>query len=664
MEVKEAVTKGMTPRAIMIGMALNIIFTVYWCLETLNTTYGAWGHNFAGSDFGFWAPKGGFGSWSYNLQVFLPFFFTMIVTSLLPQKSRLNPHEALIVLAMSIAPGFVSTQIAMGGPQYWIWAAMTRGGGPQLKTFINPVLYGASTVVISSLTLIFAVFTLNLFALLWKRQWVDVERLSFPMASIPLAMIDQPKPETGGRPKIFNKFLWIGLIIGILYGIAPTLWNLGFINVIPNWEVNSTIYPPLPNAGFYPGYNLIVIALLMLAPQDILMTMFLSYLIMRLIIPPVGVWFLKWPDVSAQGRGALLWYGPLSQYYGQFSAYWGLFSLGVWMLVFGWRNLANIAKAAVSKPAAEKAAEEIRLQGFTTRTLLLMFLGSLALQWLVPVALGADPAFMLADILLNLVLMIGIVRVLLESGFAFTTTFLWNYPPNELFWGSNGFIDAYAKLGTKPAMLNEMLWVGFYTASYAQDNNSIGTLVCTRVASETKTGMRDVVVASLSALAISIFIGFAIAYWSTMTQGYTNWSWVASGAGEAAGMVQSGAGLANWMPHGPGWGPIDWTTAGIAFILPGIMWFLRTRFAWWPFHPLGIIVGFSAEYNYTGIWFMALIAWLIKFAMLKTGGTKLYEKYLPLFIGIAMGGVLMSFIMLGCYSIPRWFKTPGVKVEF
>ncbi len=659
----EIVTKGMTPRAIAIGLALCIIFTVYWSLETMNTTYGTWGHSFAGSDFGFWAPKGGFGSWTYNLQAFLPFFFATVIVALLPRKYRLSPHESLVVLAMSVAPAFVTTYIAMGGPQFWIWAAMKEGGGPQLKEFLNPVLYGPATVVVSSLALIFWVFTMNLFALLWKRQWVDVERLSIPMASIPLVMIDQVGSETE-RPKILNKFLWIGFVVGLLYAIPPTLWNLEIITPFANWDVNHTIYPPLPNAGFYPGYNLIVMSLLFLVPQDILMTMFLAYFIMRIMIPPLGVWFLGWPDISEQGRGAILWYGPTMQYYGQFSAYWGLFSLGVWTLVFGWRNIVNIAKAAVSKPAAEKAAEEIRLQGFTTRTLLLMFLGSLLLQWLIPVALGANPAFMLADIVLNLILFFGIVRILLESGFAFTTTFLWNYPANELFWGTNGFVDAYASIGTKPDMLNEMLWTGFYTASYAQDNNSIGTLVSCRVASDTGTSMRDVVVASLGALAVSIFIGFAVAYWSTMTYGYTNWPWTASGPSEAKGMVESGAGLNNWMPHGPAWGPIDWTTAGIAFILPGIFWFLRTRFAWWPFHPLGVIVGFSAEYNYTGIWLMAIIVWIIKFAIFRTGGTKLYRKLLPLFVGIAMGGVFMSFIFFGAYVIPRWFKTLGTKVEF
>jgi hypothetical protein len=551
----------------------------------------------------------------------------------------------------------------MGGPQFWIWAAMTRGGGPQLKPFLNPLLYSPATVVISSLAMIFAVFTLNLAALLWKSQWIDVEKLSFPMAHIPLAMIDHPTSETE-RPRILNRLFWIGLIIGIVYTIPPTLWNLQIISPIPNWDVNHTIYPPLPNAGFYPGYNLIVISLLFLVPQDILMTMFLSYFIMRILIPPIGVWFLGWPDVSSQGRGALLWYGPLSHYYGQFSAYWGLFSLGVWMLVFGWRNVFNIARAALSKPSAEKAAEEIRLQGFTTRTLLLMFLVSLLLQWLIPVAFGASPEFMLVDIILNLILFLGIVRMLLETGFAFTTTFLWYYPANELFWGSNGFIDAYANLGQKPGMLNEMLWSGFYTASYAQDNNSIATLIACRVASDTGTNMRDVIVASLSSLAVSIFVGFSIAYWSTMTQGYTNWPWTALGPQEAAAMVKSGSGLANWMPHGPGWGSTDWATAALAFLLPGIMWFLRTRFAWWPFHPIGIITGFSAEYNYTGIWFMALIVWLAKFAMLKAGGTRLYEKYLPIFIGIAIGGALMSFVFMAAYVVPRWFKTPGVSVEF
>ena len=62
---------------------------------------------------------------------------------------------------------------------------------------------------------------------------------------------------------------------------------------------------------------------------------------------------------------------------------------------------------------------------------------------------------------------------------------------------------------------------------------------------------------------------------------------------------------------------------------------MRWQFLWWPFHPAGYAV--SSTYQMRDLWSMFLLAWLIKWLVLKQGGLKLHRQVLPLFFGMILG---------------------------
>jgi hypothetical protein len=87
--------------------------------------------------------------------------------------------------------------------------------------------------------------------------------------------------------------------------------------------------------------------------------------------------------------------------------------------------------------------------------------------------------------------------------------------------------------------------------------------------------------------------------------------------------------------------------AGFLFSL--FLLLMRTRFAWWPFHPVGYAV--SGSWSMGLLWGPLLIAWVIKILVLRWGGLRLYRRGLPLFLGLIIGecvaGALWSLIGVG-----------------
>jgi hypothetical protein len=67
---------------------------------------------------------------------------------------------------------------------------------------------------------------------------------------------------------------------------------------------------------------------------------------------------------------------------------------------------------------------------------------------------------------------------------------------------------------------------------------------------------------------------------------------------------------------------------------------LRARFFGWPLHPIGIAVATSWSIHL--IWMPLLIAWLIKWIVLRFGGLPLYRRFLPFFYGLILGDCVMG----------------------
>jgi hypothetical protein len=73
--------------------------------------------------------------------------------------------------------------------------------------------------------------------------------------------------------------------------------------------------------------------------------------------------------------------------------------------------------------------------------------------------------------------------------------------------------------------------------------------------------------------------------------------------------------------------------------------FMRT-FLWWPIHPLAYPLSL-VDWGMRRMWFAFMISWVVKKTILKYGGVKLYRQAIPIFSGLLLG----EFIIGGLLTI-------------
>ncbi len=71
----------------------------------------------------------------------------------------------------------------------------------------------------------------------------------------------------------------------------------------------------------------------------------------------------------------------------------------------------------------------------------------------------------------------------------------------------------------------------------------------------------------------------------------------------------------------------------------GVLTFLgwmRLRFDWWPFHPVGYAIGNTLQYG----WFSFFLGWLMKVVAVRAGGLRFYRAVLPFCFGLILGDMV------------------------
>jgi hypothetical protein len=98
----------------------------------------------------------------------------------------------------------------------------------------------------------------------------------------------------------------------------------------------------------------------------------------------------------------------------------------------------------------------------------------------------------------------------------------------------------------------------------------------------------------------------------------------------------------NWLrqPRVSDHGAISATVAGGIIVL--MLSFVRQRYTWWPFHPIGYCLAGTASMEY--MWFPFLLGWLIKTIALRYGGVSVYRRALPFFLGLILGDYIVPML--------------------
>jgi hypothetical protein len=96
-------------------------------------------------------------------------------------------------------------------------------------------------------------------------------------------------------------------------------------------------------------------------------------------------------------------------------------------------------------------------------------------------------------------------------------------------------------------------------------------------------------------------------------------------------------------------------SGGIGFLIVVGLYYMNSRFPWWPIHPMGFLLSGGQYAMWTGVWVCFLVGWICKYLTLRIGGSKAYENYGTPFIGGTMVGLIVTIFAASVVAGARYF---------
>jgi hypothetical protein len=471
-----------------------------------------------------------------------------------------------------------------------------------LKAWIIPVLAWTGFIFV----FVFLMICVNVIV---RKQWVEQEKLAYPVIQLPYEMIGQTS-------SLFrSKVLWIG------FGIAAALDILNGIHQI--WPVVPGIYLKLNNIGryfttrpwnavgwmpisFYP----FVIGMAFFIPLDLSFSLwffFLFWKAQRVIMYALGF--------STAGGSFSGYRGIIEQASG---AYLAIFFVAMWT---SRRHLVLVLKNILGKRSAIDDSNE----PISYRTAVLgMLIGGILLLVFCYQA-GMSPWVAVIFFAVYFALITSITRMRAEMGVPVHD--MHNGGPDQLM----ATLFGTRALGPRNLSVFSLFW--FFNRAHYSDVMPY-QLETFKLAERTGSSGRNMFIAML----VSVFLGILATFWAFLHSSHQ------------VGM----AGRLEWF----GWEPFnrlqrwiinptspDYSTGmflGIGFVTTIFFTVMRSRFLWWPLHPAGYAVSNSWGLEVT--WFPILISCVAKFIILRYGGLKAHRRAMPFFFGLILGEFVVGSI--------------------
>jgi hypothetical protein len=563
--------------------------------------------------------------------LFVLILLNMVLRYYLPRIALTKPELLMIYTMMCMGStvgghGFMQLLIPMMGHVYWFatpendwanliwpyvpsWMGITDKtalmnhykGGSTFYTFENFHAWLIPMLAWSAFVLAF-VMVMLMINILVRRQWVEVEKLTYPIIQLPLRMINEPL-------SLFrNKLFWVGFAIAAGLDILNQL-HFMFTN-IPG--VNLKMYDlqryftdrPWSGIGWFPiSFYPWVIGLGFLIPLDLLFSCWFFYLFwkaQRVIIFAFGL--------SSRGGAYAGYQSMIEQSAG---AYIGLFFI---VILANHRHIIRIFKCSLGLEQIDQSNEPMSYR-------LALLILALSFLFLVGFSATAGMSVWLAIVFFVLYFMvdIAVTRMRVEMGVPIHD--IHNGGPDLLLPPTLGT----RRLGVSNLTIMSMYW--WFNRTHYSDPMP-HQLEEFKLAEQTKTSNRKMLFVIIFSTILSIFATF----WSYVDPSHrvgmeeARMNWVGQ---------ESMDRLQNWLMN-----PIEPSSStaisfGVGMVFTLFLAFMRMRFLWWPFHPAGYAV--SNSWGMSVAWFPLFIAWFIKSLVMRFGGLKLLRQLTPLFMGLMLG---------------------------
>ena len=466
-----------------------------------------------------------------------------------------------------------------------------------------------------------AVFLLALYVsmvsivVILRRQWMERERLAYPVVQVGLAMIRGEQQD-----RLVNRFfkspsMWIGWSIPMFVGLLGALQSYGINVPRPSltWTASLFGVQPLTMA-----VNFVVLGFSYLIHTHLALGICVFHLLAKCekaFFQIAGITSSQtivfgvagFPLLGYQGTGALI----------------AMVLVGLWL---GREHLkAVVLKAVGLAPHVDDSGEIMSYRGAVAGAV-----GGVLVMVVWLWIMGTPAWISLLFVVAALLIFIGITRIVVEAGLVQLRAPI--CAPDLVIQGIGSSL-----VGTTGVLNLSLSYL------WAADVRVFVMGTCAnalKMIEEMDPRSRRLV---FGGIVLALLIGALGSLWMifhlTYKYGGINMNSWFFHRGPAVAYENA---VRNLRPQGVYWPGVGFFAGG--GVAMALMMFARARLSWWPLHPIGFPIG--ANHMTDWAWFSVFLAWAIKVCVLRLGGASAYHRSVPFFLGILTGEVTSMGVWL------------------
>lgn len=481
--------------------------------------------------------------------------------------------------------------------------------------------------------------------LIMRRQWLEVERLPFPLAQVERSLIADPMPGRILNETLRSRAMWVtACVVAAIHGSRMASMYIPQIPVIQTWGNLGPYFNGTPLEFLPPHLTQFSIVFALTG-----ISFFVQARVTGSIVVFVVVTALFECGYAASGK-------TISPDVWMYQAIGAGVAVTFFSLFMARRWLLRVVLASVGRGRDRQPSRSMTLERWGVWGLLLGLV--LMLGWLC--VAGAQPGVALIVVVSILFVHYVTSRVIAETGVPFyrlqaEATRLVELFPASSITPRDAFVTGTATLvGSLSSRQSSMALAQHAVLVSEGDRLS-------------DTQLRRVGLIVWAAIFCCIAVGTAAALWISyrfdgvlalnaaegLEDPVAMRDWPAAYIMDFTGRVWRGeSGFALFNPH------LQFLLGlGIAITLL----ILNARLTWWPLAPIGYLMCHS-WYSKTA-WVSLMIGMVVKTLLLRFGGAKQLEAMRPVFIGMVMGEALSLALWLVVSQLLAWFDLPFYSVN-
>lgn len=460
---------------------------------------------------------------------------------------------------------------------------------------------------------------------IFREQWVVAERLSFPLATIYLSLVEEPKPGHALSPLLRSRAFWIAMgsviVIDALYGLNQYFPTVPAINLSIDMR-GLMAEPPLNYTDQFfrtQGIFFTIIGITFFMQSKVSFSLWGLFVLLQVVRMTLG------------HAGASITPGmETDQIFGATTVF------GTMILWLARKRLWLIACHMFRAPK-DKESHGRYLTHRASGWGLVACVG-VAITWLT--AAGASVVGAVVIVLLLLLLYTVLAKLVAETGLLYVLVPVpvnrpWIYAVQDLPGEPRTTIGSY--------MFSSM-FSGVLTHDHRQSLSPFA-IHSLRIADEQPAVTRRagaylallllaMVLAYVASGVASLYIhyNYALTLDSSGTGLDNNdWGWLNMPKQMMLGFT------ADYVPprNGPAESHSHLAFFGTGAGLTGLLAFLHLRYPAFPLHPIGYLLVFTWGLRVT--WFSIFVGWVAKMIIVRLGGSRLLMGMRPFFLGLIVG---------------------------